>query len=134
MIAHGAEHPRLQISKGHCIGKAASVDLSVVVTVRIAAVDEYVVTPVASHTRERNGLVVKQQVRDRPGHSPSKRSTEGVSKSPYSLGLKIRGVALLDVVAGCDYAGQPTVEPFSSVLVCGMAVLQKAGCAWTPKY
>jgi hypothetical protein len=37
MIAHGAEHPRLQISKGHIVGKAASVDLGVVVTVRIAA-------------------------------------------------------------------------------------------------
>jgi len=75
MIAHGAKHPGLQISKGqgHRIGKAASVDLSVVVTVRIAAVDEHVLTPVASHIRERNGLIVKQQVWDRPGHSPLKR-------------------------------------------------------------
>jgi hypothetical protein len=38
MIAHGAKHPGLQISKGHVVGKAASVDLSVAVTVRIAAV------------------------------------------------------------------------------------------------
>jgi hypothetical protein len=48
MVAHGARHPGLQISKGHLVGKAASVDLSVVVTVRIAAVDEHVLTPVAS--------------------------------------------------------------------------------------
>ena len=41
MIAHGAKHPGLQISKGHVVGKAASVDLGVVVTVRIAAVDEH---------------------------------------------------------------------------------------------
>jgi hypothetical protein len=31
MIANRAEHPGLQISKGHVVGKAASVDLSVVV-------------------------------------------------------------------------------------------------------
>ena len=29
MIAHGAKHPGLQISKGHVVGKAASVDLGV---------------------------------------------------------------------------------------------------------
>jgi hypothetical protein len=68
MIAGGAKHPGLQISKGHVVGKAASVDLSVVVTVRIAAVDEYVVTPEVSHIRERNGFVMKQEVRDRPRH------------------------------------------------------------------
>ena len=39
MIAHCAEHPVLQISKGHVVGKAASVDLSVVMTVRIAYYD-----------------------------------------------------------------------------------------------
>jgi hypothetical protein len=88
MIAQGAKHPGLQISKGHVVGKAASVDLGVVVTVRIAAVDEYVVTPLASHIRERNGLIVKQQVWDRPGHSPSNCGTERVSKSSHSLGLK----------------------------------------------
>jgi hypothetical protein len=88
MIAHGAEHPRLQISKGHVVGKAASIDLSVVVTARIAAVDEHVVAPVASHIRERNRLIVKQQVWDRPGHSPSNCGTERVSKSSYSLRLK----------------------------------------------
>src|SRR5216683_776140 len=69
MIAHGAKHPGLQISKGHVVGKAASVDLGVVVTVRIAAVDEHASSPEASHIRERHGLVVKQQVWDRPGHS-----------------------------------------------------------------
>jgi hypothetical protein len=67
MIAHGAKHPGLQIPKGHVIGKAASVDLSVVVTVPIAAVDEHVGSPVASHIRERNGLAVEQKVRDCPG-------------------------------------------------------------------
>ena len=73
MIAHGAMHPGLQISKGHVVGKAAGVDLSVVVTVRIAAVDDHAGSPEASHIRERHGLVVKQQVWDRPGHSPLKR-------------------------------------------------------------
>ena len=59
MIAHGAEHPGLQISERHLVGKAASVDLSVVVTVRIAAVDDHAGSPEASHIRERHGLVVK---------------------------------------------------------------------------
>src|SRR6266851_5278527 len=71
MIAHGAKHPGLQISKGHVVGKAAGVDLSVVVTVRIAAVDEHVSSPEAAHIRERHGLVVKQKVRD-----PSRASTK----------------------------------------------------------
>ena len=76
MIAHGAKHPGLQISKGHVVGKAASVDLSVVV-IRIAAVDEHAGSPEASHIRERHGLVVKRQVRDRPGHPASKRALSG---------------------------------------------------------
>jgi hypothetical protein len=87
MIAHGAKHPGLQISKGHVVGKAASVDLSVVVTVWIAAVDEHVVTPVASHIRERSGLIVKQQVRDRPGHARIKARLDVRVESPYALGL-----------------------------------------------
>jgi hypothetical protein len=41
MIAHGAKHPWLQISKGHVVWKAGSVDFSVAVTARIAAVDEH---------------------------------------------------------------------------------------------
>jgi hypothetical protein len=51
MIAQGAEHPGLQIAKGHVVGKAASVDLSIVVTVRVAAVDEHTGSPEASHIR-----------------------------------------------------------------------------------
>ncbi|SRR5216684_5836197 len=73
MIAHGAEHPRLQIPKGHVVGEPADVQFGVMMTAWIAAADEYVVTPVASHIGERHGLIVKHQVRDRPGHSPSKR-------------------------------------------------------------
>jgi hypothetical protein len=49
MIAHGAKHPRLQISKGHVVGKAASVDLSVVVTIRIAAADNDMRSPKGTH-------------------------------------------------------------------------------------
>jgi hypothetical protein len=90
MIAHGAKHPGLQISKGHVVGEPADVQLCVVMAARIAATDEHTVSTVSSHIRERNGLIVKQQVRDRPGHPPSKRGTEGVSKSSHSLGLKIR--------------------------------------------
>jgi hypothetical protein len=71
MIAHGAKHPRLQIPEGDIIGKAAGVDLGVVVAV--AAMDDHVVSSEASHVRERHGLVVKQEVRDRPGHAALKR-------------------------------------------------------------
>jgi hypothetical protein len=60
----------LQIPEGHITGKAAGVDLGVVVAVRIAATDDHMGSPEASHIRERHGLVVKQQVRDRPGHPP----------------------------------------------------------------
>ena len=51
MIAHGAEHTWLQVVKGYVIRKAADVQFGVVITVRIAATDEYVVTPEASHIR-----------------------------------------------------------------------------------
>jgi hypothetical protein len=96
MVAHGAKHPGLLISKGqgHRIGKAASVDLSVVVTVRIAAVDEHVLTPVASHIRERNGLIVKQQVRDRPGPpeklAPNLRLGNPLELAPWCQGTQTR--------------------------------------------
>ncbi len=73
MIAHGAEHAWLQISKGHVVRKAAGVDLSVVMTVRIAAVDDHAGSPEASHIRERHELVVEYKVRDRPGHAALKR-------------------------------------------------------------
>jgi hypothetical protein len=51
MIANGAEHPGLQISKGHVIGEAARIDLSVVVAVRITANDKHMVSAVAPHVR-----------------------------------------------------------------------------------
>ncbi len=63
MIAHGAKHPRLQISKSQVVGKTAGVDLSIVVAARIAAVDDHAGSPEASHIRERHRLVVEQQVR-----------------------------------------------------------------------
>jgi hypothetical protein len=69
VIAHGAEHSRLQIPKGHVIGKAANIDLGVVVAVRIAAVGDHVGSPEASHVGQRHWLVVQLQVLDRPGHA-----------------------------------------------------------------
>jgi hypothetical protein len=42
---------------------------------------------VASHIRERNGLLMKDKVRDRPWHPPSNCESERASKSRYSLGL-----------------------------------------------
>ncbi len=68
MIAHGAKHPGLQISKGHVVGKAARVDLGVVVTVRIAAIDEHLRSAEAPYIRERHRLIVQQEVWDGPWH------------------------------------------------------------------
>jgi hypothetical protein len=51
MIAHGAKHAWLQISKGHVVGKAAGVDLGIVVTIRIAAADDHAGSPEAPHVR-----------------------------------------------------------------------------------
>ena len=71
MIAHCAEHTWLQVAKGHVIRKTADVQFGVVITVRIAAIDEHVATPEGSHVGQPHGLIVKHQVRDRPGHTPS---------------------------------------------------------------
>jgi hypothetical protein len=56
------------------IGEAADVQFSVV---RIAATDEHSVLSVAPPIRERTGLVVQQEVWDRPGHSALKRGLCG---------------------------------------------------------
>jgi hypothetical protein len=73
VIADRAHHARLQISKGHVVRKAAGVDLGIMKTVRIAAADEDMLSPVAPHVGQRHRLVVKQKVRDRPGHAALKR-------------------------------------------------------------
>jgi hypothetical protein len=73
MIAYGAKHSRLQIPKGHVVGEPADVQFGVMMTVRIAAVDDHMSSSEASHVGQRHWLIVKQQVRDRPGHAPSKR-------------------------------------------------------------
>ena len=49
MVAHGAEHPRLQIPKGHAVGKTADVHFGVVITVGIAAIDEHMFSAVGLH-------------------------------------------------------------------------------------
>jgi hypothetical protein len=56
MIAHGAKHPPLQLPKGQVGGEPADVQFGVVITVRIAAIDEDVATPVGSHVGQRHGL------------------------------------------------------------------------------
>ena len=71
------DDPRLQISIGHVVGKPANIQFRVMMTAWIAAADEYVAAPVASHIRERNGLIVKHQVRDGPGHAALKRGLSG---------------------------------------------------------
>ena len=73
MIAHGAEHPPLQLAKGHVVGEPADVQFGVVITVRIAAIDEHMFSAVTSHVGQTHGLVVEYKVRDRPGHAALKR-------------------------------------------------------------
>src|SRR5882724_934929 len=73
MIAHCAEHPWLQIAKGHVVGEPANVQFGVVMTVWIAANDKHRFSNVGPHVGQRHGLVVKYEVRDRPGHLLSKR-------------------------------------------------------------
>jgi len=69
MIAHGAEHPPLQLPKGQVVGEPADVQFGVVITVRIAAVDEHVATPVGSHVGQPHGLN-----REAPGSGSSRAS------------------------------------------------------------
>jgi hypothetical protein len=71
MIAHGAEHPLLQLPKGQVVGEPTDVQFGVVITVRIAAIDEYMVSTVTSHVGQPHGLIVKHQVRDCPRHPSS---------------------------------------------------------------
>jgi hypothetical protein len=73
MIAYCAEHPGLQISIGHVVGKTADVQFGVVGAIRIAANDKHMLSTVASHVAQLCGFVVKHQVRDRPGHTALKR-------------------------------------------------------------
>jgi hypothetical protein len=73
MIAHGAEHAWLKVAEGHLIWKTADVQLGVATTVRIAANDKHMFSAVTSHVGQRHGLVVKQKVRDCPGHAALKR-------------------------------------------------------------
>jgi hypothetical protein len=72
VIAHGAEHPPLQLPKGHAVEEPADVHFGVVGAIRIAANDKHMFSTVASHVAQPRGLIVKHQVRDRPGHRLSK--------------------------------------------------------------
>jgi hypothetical protein len=73
MIAHGAEHARLQVVEGHVIRKTADVQFGVVMTARIAATDEHLVSAVTSHVGQRHGLVVELKVPVCPRHAALKR-------------------------------------------------------------
>ena len=66
MIANGAEQPRLRISKGYFAGQPADVQFGVVITVRIAAIDEHMVSTETPHVGQPHGLIVEYEVRDRP--------------------------------------------------------------------
>jgi hypothetical protein len=73
MIAHGAEHPRLQISKRHVVGEPVDLQFGGVMTARIAAIDEHMFSTEAPHVGQPHGLIVEHKVRDCPGHGPPNR-------------------------------------------------------------
>ena len=77
MIAHGAEHARLEVAEGHVIRKTADVQFGIAMTVRIAATTNTCFRPWLRILASDTGLVVEQKVRDRPGHRPSKRDCAG---------------------------------------------------------
>jgi len=58
MIAHYAEHPRLQIPKGYVVRESTDVQFCVVAG--IAATDGHSVSTVTSPVGQRHGLVVEQ--------------------------------------------------------------------------
>jgi len=68
MIAHGAEHPSLQVAKGYVVGEPADIHLGIVMTVRIAANNKHMFSAVAPHVGQPHRLIVKHRVRDCPGH------------------------------------------------------------------
>jgi len=72
----------LQLPKGHVVREPADVQFGVVVTVRIAAIDEHVFSAVASHVGQPHGLIVKHQVRDRPGIPPSTAEPDALANRP----------------------------------------------------
>jgi hypothetical protein len=49
------------VSKGHVVGKAAGVDLSAAVTIRISANDKYVGSSGAPHVGQRHSFVVDKR-------------------------------------------------------------------------
>jgi hypothetical protein len=90
MIADGADHAMLQIIESDLVWEAINVQLGIVVAAWVRAVDEQAALSQASHIRERHRLVVKHQVRDRPGHArmiPPKRGGGEASTDCGALGL-----------------------------------------------
>ena len=64
-----------------------------------AAADEHVATPVGSHVGQRHGPIVKQLIRDRPGHAALKRGLSG--RALISGPVVFRGTALEALAPGC---------------------------------
>src|SRR5258705_375680 len=99
MIARCAEHAWPQVVEGHVIRKTVDVQFGVAMTVWIAAAAERVATPVGSHVGQRHGLIVKQLIRDRPGHAALKRGLSG--SALVSGSVVFRGTALEAPAPGC---------------------------------
>jgi hypothetical protein len=96
--------------------KTADVQFGVVMT----TTDEHSVSTLASHVGQRHGLIVKHQVRDRPG-IPHQLLNGRVSKSSCSLGLNVRPVT-------CPLP----VETQGGVMTTLQAMCLGAMLAWTP--
>ena len=61
MTAHCAEHPWLQVSKGHVVGKTADIHFGVVMAVRIAANDKHMLSTETAHVGQRHGQMGREQ-------------------------------------------------------------------------
>jgi hypothetical protein len=59
VIADRTDHARLDVVESDMIGEAADVQFGVVITVRIAAIDEHMVSTETPHVGEPHGLVVE---------------------------------------------------------------------------
>ena len=56
MVAHGAEHAWLEVVEGQLIRKPADVQFGIMIAVRIAAVDEHMVSTESPHVAQLHGL------------------------------------------------------------------------------
>jgi Protein of unknown function (DUF3606) len=86
LIADPAHHARLEVIEGDLVRQVACVEDGVVMTARVAAIDEQLRVSERPLLDERQRLVVQQQVGDRPRHTANIGAPANVCKP---LGLEL---------------------------------------------